>query len=140
MVPSGDDGVATIEEALTLCREAAYRGTSVLYVTPHVNEELPLTSQRERSVRENARELSRLLVPDGLEIRVGFELNPAIGLPGDEARRYALDGYGAVLVECPLEAVATDVTPIFVTAEKVEAVGLLPILAHPERSPALLAN
>jgi protein-tyrosine phosphatase len=141
MVPSGDDGVATIEEGLTLCREAARRGTSVLYVTPHVNEELPLTSQRETSVRDSARELSSLLVADGLEIRVGFELNPAIDLTRDDARRYSLDGYSAVLIECPLEAGGTsDVTPIFAAAENVEAGGLLPILAHPERSPALLAD
>jgi len=39
----------------------------------HVNEELPLTAQREMSIRENARELSGLLTTDGLEIRVGFE-------------------------------------------------------------------
>ena len=113
----------------------------MLFVTPHVNEELPLTLQRELSVRENARELSSLLAPDGLEIRIGFELNPAVELVGNDASRYSLDGYGAVLIECPLEVGATsDVSPIFATAEKVEAVGLLPILAHPERSPAMLAN
>ena len=141
MVPSGDDGAATIEEALTLCREAARRGTAVLYVTPHVNEELPLTAQRELTIRENARELSGLLTADGLEIRVGFELSPAIDLTGDHVRRYSLDGYGAVLIECPLEAADTSgVAPIFATAERVEAGGLLPVLAHPERSPALLAD
>src|SRR5262245_32589074 len=36
VVPSGDDGAATIDEGLALCREAADHGTSVLYGTPHV--------------------------------------------------------------------------------------------------------
>ena len=36
VVPSGDDGVQSVEEGLALCRAAAERGTAVLFATPHV--------------------------------------------------------------------------------------------------------
>ena len=39
MVPSGDDGAATIEEALTLCREAARRNKKF------GNARIPLTEK-----------------------------------------------------------------------------------------------
>ncbi len=55
MVPSGDDGVATIEEAFALLSEAAGRETSLLFGTPHVNDDLPLTPERERVVRDKPR-------------------------------------------------------------------------------------
>jgi protein-tyrosine phosphatase len=141
MVPSGDDGPLTIAEALPLCREAARRGTTILYGTPHVNDELPLTVRRETIVRSGARELTDLLHAEGLEIRVGFEVHPGIELDGKDPARYRLDHYDAVLVECPLEAGdGRGVDRIFTAAEQIEAAGLLPILAHPERSPALLAD
>jgi hypothetical protein len=103
MVPSGDDGVATVEEGFALCRQAAKRGTYLLYGTPHVNDDLPLTSERERIVRGNAKRLTELLHAMGLELRVGFELHPSVALRDADLRRYRLDGFDAVLLECPLE-------------------------------------
>src|SRR5205823_5455703 len=87
----------------------------------------------------NARELAGHLRRDGLEIRVGFELSPMIDLGEVDPSRLRLDGYDAVLIECPFEAgAAHGVERIFAAAEIVLGAGLLPILAHPERSPALI--
>ena len=142
MAPSGDDGVATIEEGVDLCRTAARRGTRMLYVTPHVNAELPLTPARDALVRSNARRLSSLLAGDGVEVRVGYELDTGIEPASpEEMAGYRLDGYPAVLVECPLWDAGAAVTGRIVSAaERVNAAGLRPILAHPERSPAILAD
>ncbi len=109
MVPSGDDGVKTIEEAVELCSLAAAKGTTLMYVTPHVNDDLPLSREREQLVRLNAARLGELLERERLEVRVGFEVHPTV------ANR--------------------DHDP-----ERLEAVGVLPVLAHPERSPAFLAG
>jgi protein-tyrosine phosphatase len=142
MAPSGDDGVATVEEGVDLCRMAARRGTRLLYVTPHVNAELPLTPARDALVRSNTRRLSSLLAGDGVEVRVGYELDTSV-VPAspEEMAGYRLDGYPAVLVECPLRDAGAAVTGRIVSAaERVHDAGLQPILAHPERSPAILAD
>ena len=141
MVPSGDDGVATVEEGFALCRQAAKRGTYLLYGTPHVNDDLPLTSERERIVRGNAKRLTELLHAMGLELRVGFELHPSVALRDADFRRYRLDRFDAVLLECPLESdTGYGVDQIFAAADRIESAGLLPVLAHPERSPAFLTE
>jgi protein-tyrosine phosphatase len=141
MIPSGDDGVTTVEEGFELCSQAANRGTSVLYGTPHVNDDLPLTSERETGVRGSARRLGELLQVIGLEVRVGFELHPTVALRATDLGRYRLDGFDAVLLECPLETgVRHGLDQIFAAAARIESAGLLPILAHPERSPAFLTE
>jgi protein-tyrosine phosphatase len=141
MVPSGDDGVATVDEAFHLCSQAASRGTSLLYGTPHVNDDLPLTSERESVVRANARRLRERLQAVGLELRVGFELHPTVTLRDADLNRYRLDRFDAVLLECPLErGTGSGVDQIFAAAERIDSAGLLPVLAHPERSPAFLID
>jgi protein-tyrosine phosphatase len=141
LVPSGDDGVATIDEGVDLCRLAGRRGTRIVYVTPHVNPELPLTPDRDALVRANAGRLSGLLAGDGVEVRVGYELDTRIEPASpEEIARYRLGGYPAVLVECPLWRGDTVAGRILSAAERVHDAGLRPILAHPERSPAILAD
>lgn len=140
MVPSGDDGVQTIEEAVELCSLAAGRGTTLMYVTPHVNDDLPLSREREQLVRSNAARLGGLLESEGLEVRVGFEVNPTVANREDDLGRYRLDRFDAVLLECPLESgVGYGVDRVFEAAERLEAAGVMPVLAHPERSPGFLA-
>lgn len=140
LVPSGDDGVETTLEALELCRLAVEHGTSMLYVTPHVNLELPLTPERDAAVRTGARRVGNLL--RDLEIRVGYELDPRVDLTSvEQIRAYRLDGYAAVLVECPLRDDGFSSIDLLVSAaEQVQAAGSQVVLAHPERSPTVWAH
>src|SRR5204863_1070850 len=71
VVPSGDDGAATIEDGAALCRSAAEHGTALLFATPHVWPYFELTPQREQEIREA---FDRLRPRAGLELRLGFEL------------------------------------------------------------------
>src|SRR6476646_1071986 len=48
MVPSGDDGVRSVDEAVELVLEAGSRGTAVQYATPHAMERHPFTDERRR--------------------------------------------------------------------------------------------
>lgn len=132
--PSGDDGAQTLNEGVALCREAARRGTRILFATPHVWPYLKLDGGRERAIRET---LSRLAEAAGLELRLGFELTPARGLLGDDPARYALDGTSCVLVEVPFQG-STDL--LVSVAEHVESEGLTPVIAHPERSQAVTSR
>jgi protein-tyrosine phosphatase len=137
VVPSGDDGAATVEEGVELCRLAAAAGTGVLFATPHAHapwDSYPWSAARARlyessfpAVREGAASL-------GLELRRGWELFPSEALELD-LTEFRLEGTESVLVEFPgswldlpgeLELVAKAV-------DRVLAHGLVPVLAHPER-------
>ena len=51
VVPSGDDGAATIQDGLALCQSAAQHGTAVLFATPHVWPYFTLSEERELEIR-----------------------------------------------------------------------------------------
>jgi protein-tyrosine phosphatase len=132
--PSGDDGADTVAEGATLCREAARRGTGILFATPHVWPHLTLTPEREERVRQAFSELAPVA---GLELRLGFELTPSDALLDDDPWRYELQGTGRVLMEVPFWE-GYDV--LVRLAEHAEAAGLVPVIGHPERSDEVLAR
>ena len=134
VVPSGDDGAPSIEEGIDLCLSAARRGTDVLFATPHVWPYFTLSDEREVEIRE-AHE--RMRPHAGLELRLGFELTPAQALLQEDPHRYVLDGTDCVLMEVPFSG-PPDV--LIALAEHVEAAGLRPVIAHPERTEAVLED
>ena len=73
----------------------------------------------------------------GLELRLGFELTPAPALLEEDPRRYLLEGTDCVLMEVPFSG-PPDL--LFALAEHVEAAGLRPVIAHPERTEAVLED
>lgn len=132
VVPSGDDGAPTADAGVALCASAAEHGTRLLFATPHVWPDLPLTRERERGVRAaHARIAARV----GLELRLGWELTPWPPLLREDPRRYALQGLDAVLMEVPFVGPSE---LVFALGEHAEAHGLLPVVAHPERAEAAL--
>ena len=132
--PSGDDGARTVEQGRELCREAARRGTRILFATPHVWPHLPLDPERERQIRAA---FARLAPQAGLELRLGFELTPSRRLLEQDLHRYELDGTGAVLIELPFTGPA-DVFLELVGHAREQ--GLRVIAAHPERTEAVLRD
>jgi protein-tyrosine phosphatase len=135
VVPSGDDGVGSTEEGLELCREAAAHGTSVLFATPHVWPQLPLTDEREEEVRRTHARMARMLAVDGIDLRLGFELTPAPVLLDEDLGRYVLGDLPAVLMELPFAGPLGLAERV---AEEIEAAGLTPVVAHPERADAVI--
>jgi len=130
VVPSGDDGARSLADGCELCTDAAGHGTTLLFATPHVWPSLPLTDGRERAVCA-AYDVLRARAP--LELRLGFELTPTRALLAENLRRYALEGTDSVLLDTPFVGPLDLLTSL---AERAEAQGLLPLLAHPERSEA----
>ena len=135
VIPSGDDGVGSVAEGLDLCRQAAERGTSVLFGTPHVWPHEPLTARREESVRAAHAEMAPVAAAFGLQLELGFELTPATTLLEQDPGRYRLGDLPAVLMELPF-AGPLDVAERL--AEHIEEAGLTPVIAHPERADAVL--
>jgi protein-tyrosine phosphatase len=134
VVPSGDDGAGSIEEGLALCRSAAEHRTSVLFATPHVWPYFTLSEEREAEIRAA---FERMRPRAGLDLRLGYELTPARPLLDEDPRRYVLEGTDCVLMEVPFAGPAD---LVFALAEHVEAAELRPVIAHPERTEAVLAD
>ena len=132
VVPSGDDGAQRIIEGRGLFHIHPPEGP-VLYATPHVWPHLVLTEEREELVRANFAELTSEEL--GLELRLGFELTPAPPLLEQDLRRYVLDGTNAVLIEVPFTGGERLLVEI---CELMEEQRLQPVIAHPERTEAVL--
>jgi protein-tyrosine phosphatase len=132
VVPSGDDGAATVEDGLALCHTAAQHGTALLFGTPHVWPHLTLTDERERAIRKSYDQMRRHA---DLDLRLGFELTPSRALLQHDPERYVLEGTDRVLMEVPFSGPAD---LVFALAEHIEAAGLRPVIAHPERTEAVL--
>ena len=135
VVPSGDDGAASVEEGLALCREAARRGTEILFGTPHVWPSLHLDAAREEAVRETYAEMAPRAAALGLDLRLGWELTPSPRLLGEDMERYRLGDTPAVLMELPFHGSLRLAEAL---AEHIEGSGLTPVIAHPERAEAVL--
>ena len=134
VVPSGDDGVQSVEDGLALCRAAAERGTAVLFATPHVWPTLRLDAARERRVRAAHAEMAPQADQVGLDLQLGWELTPMPSLLGEEMERYRLGDLPAVLMEVPFHGSLALAESL---AGHIEAAGLAPVIAHPERAEAL---
>jgi protein-tyrosine phosphatase len=134
VVPSGDDGAQSTAEGLSLCRAAALHGTAILYATPHVSPQVPLTERREKEIRSAYDELRPRA---GLDLRLGFELTPMPSLLQDDPERYRLPATTHVLVEVPFRG---PVELFLALGKHIEASGLIPAVAHPERTEAVLGD
>ncbi|HYM63872.1 MAG TPA: CpsB/CapC family capsule biosynthesis tyrosine phosphatase [Gaiellaceae bacterium] len=137
VVPSGDDGVGSVEEGLSLCRQAATRGTRVLYATPHVWPHLGLDTGREHRIRAAHLEMAHEAATFALRLELGFEVTPSIELLEEDMLRYRLGDLPAVLVDMPFSG-GLGLTVRF--AEHIETFGLMPVLGHPERADAVLED
>lgn len=132
VVPSGDDGAASIGDGTGLCRDAAAHGTRILFATPHVWPHLPLTESREAQVRET---FESLQVAAPLDLRLGWELTPTAALLDEDPARYRLERTNAVLMEVPFTGPPGVLVAL---AELTASAGLQPVIAHPERTEAVL--
>jgi protein-tyrosine phosphatase len=143
-VPSGDDGARSIEEAVELCGLALAGGTRVLFATPHAHaawDRYPLTPERERLFDEAFPVVSRAVSAWGLDLRRGLEVFPTV-LRDRDPHEFVLEGTRAVLLECPGSwlGLEDDNSLVLEAAERLLAVGLVPVIAHPERSIGLRAD
>jgi protein-tyrosine phosphatase len=132
VVPSGDDGAPSVEAGIALCHEAARHGTEILFATPHVWPHLTLTPSREEAIREA---YARMRDHVGLELRLGWELTPTQELLDEDPHRYVVEGTDLVLMEVPFIGPADELVAL---AELTQSAGLRPVIAHPERTEAVL--
>ena len=132
ILPDTDDGAATLEDAVEMCRLAAEDGTEVMVATPHrfdgVHEDPPVRVLRERLARLQA------AVGSSLRLVLGCELHftHAIVEQLCETREAVSINDGPyVLVEFPPFAIPPGCEgPIY----QLSSAGFRPVIAHPERN------
>jgi protein-tyrosine phosphatase len=131
LLPAIDDGAATLEESVTLAREAAAVGVREIVCTPHLRSPDDPAAYRAPEVLLT---VQAALDADGIPIRLhlGYELafSFAASLEPEQLSSYTIGGTSALLVEIPHAGWPPLAEQ---TVHRWRLHGFTPILAHPER-------
>lgn len=135
LLPGVDDGPDDLDEALDLARMAVADGTAAVVCTPHVHH-VDVATIPDR-VRELQAGLDAALIPLGL--RAGGEISPGTFLTDAELATIAQGPAGRrwVLLEGPIAGATLE--EFDATADEIIRRGYGLVIAHPERSPDLVA-
>jgi protein-tyrosine phosphatase len=139
-LPGIDDGPESWDEAVALCRMAAAEGTETIVATPHVLRDRWLNedpAERDRLVvRLNALLQGRPAVVPGCEL---FFSADAIELweRGANGPLVALNRGSHLLIELPSYGVPSSAEFVFY---ELALMGVIPVIAHPERNAELMRN
>lgn len=132
ILPGLDDGSQSLEESVEMLRIAVAGGTTDIVATPHANSEFQFEPQL---VAEKIAALSaavpEICIHTGCDFHMAFEnIQDALAHPA----KYTINHKSYLLVEFP------DLTIFDTTAEIFQqflAVGMIPVVTHPERNPVL---
>ena len=132
ILPNVDDGAKTQSETMEMLRVAASDGTKIILATPHRKDITERSSVPH--IQELASNTNRAIQEEGLNLTLalGMENHLDIDLPKDveEGRALPINNSKYILVEMPWFG-----RPIYLEQVlfEIQAMGLTPILAHPER-------
>ncbi|TJY42769.1 tyrosine protein phosphatase [Cohnella pontilimi] len=137
ILPEADDGPSSLEASLHMARTAVQLGIRTMYATPH-HADGHFTNEAD-TVREAVnrfnRELSQASIP--LDVRIGQEVRLHRYLIEDllNAQVALLNNSSYFLLELPSVWTWEEWEETFY---ELDLLGLIPIIAHPERNPAIL--
>lgn len=137
ILPAVDDGPRTLEEAVAIARAAVADGIVAIAATPHVRDDYPTSPARMRAgVAELREALAHESIP--LELHPGGELalDRLDRLPHEDRRDFGLAGGRYLLLEFPYSGWPLDLPTRIL---ELLAAGFVPVLAHPERNPEVIA-
>lgn len=130
LLPAVDDGSRSVEQSVTVLREMARQGITDVCLTPH----LPAGRAEAGPPQAHNRAFEMLMdaAPATPRLHRGAEimLDRPLSRPVALARNVTLGGSGYILVEFP-RLVAHDI--VLNALRQVADLGLIPLLAHPER-------
>src|SRR4051794_18615202 len=139
ILPGLDDGPRTLAESVDIARAAVADGTVAMAATPHVRDDYPTTAaQIARAVDAVSAELDRLGIPLLLVPGAEIAVPQLTSLADTELAQLGLGGNPqALLVELPYAGWPLGLQQ---EVERLTAAGTLVVLAHPERSPEVVAD
>ncbi len=128
-----DDGAKTLADSVAMAELAAATGTTDIVATPHANNrylfDSALIEQRVQELRRACNNKPR--IHSGADFHLSFgNLESALRDP----RPYTVNHARYLMVELPELVIPPDLGQIF---ERLQQVGILPVITHPERNRAL---
>lgn len=139
ILPGIDDGAASMDEALAMARMAVADGTTAMIATPHTCDGVYDTTKSD--VLEGCRKLNfhirreniPLVIFPGQEVRLTPELLENIN--GKKVLTLNFSKY--ILVELSMNVIPNFLPDLI---SSICARALIPVIAHPERNPVLMAD
>jgi protein-tyrosine phosphatase len=139
VLPGLDDGASSLDESLEIVAAAARDGITALAATPHVRQDYPTTAdEMERALRGVRRAVADAGL--GVDVLPGGEI--AVDrlhlLDAQELARFGLGGNPrVVLIEVPYRGWPLELSErVF----RLRALGIRPVLGHPERNDVVQAE
>lgn len=130
LLPGVDDGPASYADSLELARTLVGEGVTRVLCTPHYSNRYPTPLDRARDRFERLRtDLAAIGMPLELELAAEVSVDLALRAPADELAARAIAGR-FLLVELVSDAPRDAAGAV---GERLEAQGLEPVFAHPER-------
>lgn len=140
ILPGLDDGAQTVEDSLALAQVAIEEGITHIVATPHHNDGFYVNDHV--SVRERVEHFNQVLFQQHFPLTV---------LPGQEVRYYdrlvdeleqkqgvmTLNDSRYLLLEFPHDSVPRRIEE---TIHELQVIGLVPIIAHPERNKEIASD
>lgn len=139
VIPGIDDGAADLEASLAMLKIAQEHGTTGIVATPHVIEGdwLPAWDKITAACTELSQQAANadinIALYPGAEVAMHLDILELIKEPGP----YCLNGGRYLLVELPATHIPQFADDFFFT---LQARGITPVLAHPERHPEISRN
>jgi protein-tyrosine phosphatase len=131
-----DDGPTTIESSLKMARASRAEGVSHIVCTPHANYRFPFRPELNREILAmlNAKLDGSITLGLGCEFQFSCENIEDIK---KDPTRFTINGKRFLLVELQDFGISPVIDD---TLYQLAASGIVPIIAHPERSPFWVAN
>ncbi|WP_419663368.1 CapS: tyrosine-protein phosphatase [Desulfosarcina variabilis str. Montpellier] len=138
LLPRLDDGPTTLAETLAMARCAVADGLHTIVCTPHVP--CALAGQAtvcafSTRIKKGLAALHHRLEQLGIQLRVVAGGEVPLGMPPALCQRFTINGGRYVLIEPPPMDLPADAHQ---TVFGLVMAGLIPIIAHPERNPAVI--
>lgn len=138
ILPGLDDGTQTLAEAVECSKIAEDKGIKQIIATPH-SDGIYLTNIK---IIDSCEALNKELIKENISLRIlpgaEIKLNNGIGQLLRDDKLMTINNNGRyILVECP-----DNLSPInlLYNLRQIKSLGVIPIIAHPERNPFLIMN
>jgi protein-tyrosine phosphatase len=133
LLPGLDDGPAMLEESVELAIEMTAQGVTRAVCTPHLSRQFPVSHARAvAALRVLEPELERRNVDLALTLAAEVTDVNAVTLDGPALRERSIAGKYLVVELAPSSTAAS----AELLGRRLGAMGLVPVVAHPERVPA----
>lgn len=133
LLPGLDDGPATVGESVELAAAMVAQGVTHAVCTPHLSRQFPVSVPQ---AREALQALEAALAPEGLGLALTLaaevtDVN-AVTLGAPDLRERSIGGRYLVVELAPSSTAAA----AELLVRRLDAMGLVPVFAHPERVPS----